>query len=81
MGGIFGGPSTPSVDYAAQAAAREAEQAAQLKADREKKLAAANEARDVEAARLKRVRGAGTVTIGTGELAQTEAAALGSKLG
>lgn len=80
MGGLFGG-GAPKVDYGAQQRAREAEQARQLAADRAEKLAAANEARDAEAIRLKRQKGAGTVPRGTGELAQTEATALGNKLG
>jgi len=86
MGGIFGG-GAPKVDYAAQAAAqkeaREAEQAAQLAADRAEKLAAADEAKSVEAARLKKLKGAGAggLVQGTGELAQTEGATLGNKLG
>lgn len=84
MSSLFGGGG-PSIDYAAQAAAqkeaREAEQAVQLAADRAEKLAAANEARDLEATRLKKLKGAGGLVQGTGELAQTEAATLGNKLG
>jgi len=87
IGSLFGGgPKTPSVDVAAQAAAqqaaREAEQAQQLAADRAEAVAKADEARDIEATRLKKLKGASGGTVqGTGELAQTEQAGLKAKLG
>ena len=79
-------PSVPKNDVAAQAAAqqkaREAEQAAQLAADRAEAVAKADEARDLEATRLKKLKGAsGGAVQGTGELAQTEQAGLKAKLG
>ena len=79
--GLGGGQS--KIDYAAQQrAAREAEQAKQLAADRAEKLASANESRDAEATRLKRLRGdTGATAVGTGELAQVETAGLKTKLG
>lgn len=85
MGGFFA-PSAPKVDTAAQAAAqqaaREAEQAKQLAADRAEAVAKADEARDLEATRLKKLKGSsGGAVQGTGELAQTEQAGLKAKLG
>jgi len=76
----------PKTDVAAQAraqqAAREAEEAKQLAADRAEAVAKADQARDVETARLKKLKGAsGGVVKGTGELAQTEQAGLKAKLG
>ena len=85
MGGFFA-PSAPKVDTAAQAAAqqaaREAEQAKQLAADRAEAVAKADEARDLETTRLKKLKGgSGGAVQGTGELAQTEQAGLKAKLG
>ena len=82
----FFSPSVPKTDVAAQAraqqAAREAEEAKQLAADRAEAVAKADQARDVETARLKKLKGAsGGVVKGTGELAQTEQAGLKAKLG
>lgn len=85
MTGMFSpAPKGPDVaaQAAAQQAAREAEQAKQLAADREEKLAAANEARDAEATRLKKMKGStGAAVAGTGELAQVESAGIKTKLG
>jgi len=87
IGAIFGGaPKQPSVDYSAQAAAqqaaREADQAAQLAADRAEAVAAADEAKGAETARLKRLKGqTASAPLGTGQLAQTEQAGLKAKLG
>jgi hypothetical protein len=73
------------VDYAAQSAAqqaaREAEQAALLAADRAEAVAKADEASAAEAVRLKRLKGTGGMVAGTGQLAQTEQAGLKAKLG
>lgn len=89
MGGIAsifsGPPKQPSVDYAAQAAAqqaaREAEQAQKLEADRAAAVASADEAAAAERSRLSKLKGAGTAVAGTGQLATTEQAGLKSKLG
>lgn len=86
---IFSGPpKQPSVDYAAQAraqqAAREEEQAKQLAADRAKAVASAEEARDAEATRLKKLAAQRAINPGTGALAsgaETMSAALSKKLG
>lgn len=85
MGKLFS-PSVPKIDVAAQAVAqqkaREAEQATQLAADRAEAVAKANEARDLESTRLKKLKGASGGSVqGTGELAQTEQAGLKAKLG
>lgn len=79
-------PAPKGQDVAAQAAAqqaaREAEQAKQLAADRAEKVAAADAARDTEAARLKKLKGQSSgAVVGTGELAQVESAGLKTKLG
>jgi len=87
MTSLFSSPPKPqTVDYAAQAAAqqatREAEQAAQLAADRAVAVGKADEARDLETARLKKIKGqSAAATPGTGQLAQTEQAGLKTKLG
>ena len=90
MTSLFSAPPKPQQqDYAAQAAAqqaaREADKATQLAADRAEAVASADEAKGAEAARLKRLKAqtAGSTT-GTGQLggnAQVEAAGLKSKLG
>jgi len=86
MTSLFSPPKPPSVDYSAQAAAqqaaREAEQAQQLAADRAEAVSKADVARDLETTRLKKLKGqTGAATPGTGQLAQTEQAGLKSKLG
>lgn len=85
MGSLFT-PSAPKTDVAAQAAAqqaaREAEQAQQLARDRAEAVAKADEARDLEATRLKKLKGgSGGAVQGTGQLAQTEQTGLKAKLG
>ncbi len=81
-------PKSKEPDYIAQAAAqqaaREAEQARQLAADRAEAQAKADSARDAEAARLKRLKGqqAAQAVPGTGQLAATtEQSTLKQKLG
>lgn len=87
MTSLFSSPPKPQQqDYAAQAAAqqatREADQAAQLAADRAEAVAAADEAKGAETARLKRLKGnTASAPLGTGQLAQTEQAGLKAKLG